>query len=304
MGLGPSAYMEHFDESVLEPHSKHLLRLVREAVADVVNDETGAVLSGGIDSSTIVSLSGGVPTFTGYYEGVAYDERPYARMVALARNHHEIEITPADFVTHFDDMLAAASPPYQGMGTFGQYMVAKHASLYVDRVLSGEGGDELFGGYCRLLIVAGEPRPDGYEDYVLPADYPSTLPEALAWDWERLPDLLAVDEQMTAAFGLEAIAPFTDDRVVSFVLNLPPELRVGKKLLKQAMKGIVPDAILNRTDKRGFPAPFVAWAQEEPVKTFVRDRIGYTPRPDKPWDRGWWLDLCEVSRPGADEVAA
>jgi asparagine synthetase B (glutamine-hydrolysing) len=277
-----------------------LLNLIREAVWDAVTPDTGAVLSGGIDSSTIVCLADGLPTFTGYYEGKAYDERPYARMVA-GKDHHEIKITPDDFVAYFDDMLAAAKPPYQGMGTFGQYMVARYASFHVYRVLSGEGGDELFGGYCRLLIVAGEPRPDGYEDYQLPEGYPSTVPEALAWDWERLPDLLAVDEQMTSAFGLEAVAPFTDPRVVEFVLALPPELRVGKKLLKRAMTGIVPNEILNRTDKRGFPAPLVDWAQEEPVKSFVKDRIGYVPRPDKPWDRGWWLELCEGS---SEAVAA
>src|SRR6266496_2241523 len=195
---------------------KQLLDLLRTAVSDAVGPETGAVLSGGIDSSTIVSLAGGIPTFTGYYEGKAYDERPYARLVASANDHHEIEITPEDFVANFDAMLVAAKPPYQGMGTFGQYMVAKHASYYVDRVLSGEGGDELFGGYCRLLMVAGEDSQDGYEEYELPDGYPDTLEEALVWDWERLPDLLAVDEQMTAAFGLEAVSPFTDERVVEF----------------------------------------------------------------------------------------
>jgi len=129
----------------------------------------------------------------------------------------------------------------------------------------------------------------------LPEGYPDTLEEALVWDWERLPDLLAVDEQMTAAFGLEAVSPFTDERVVEFVMSRPAEERVGKKLLKAAMKGIVPDEILARTDKRGFPAPLVEWAQKDPVGSFVYDVIGYIPDADKPWDRGWWIDLCTQS---------
>ena len=58
---------------------------------------------------------------------------------------------------------------------------------------------------------------------------------------------------------------------------------------------LVHDGIINRTDKRGFPVPFVEWAQREPVKSFIAERIGYTPDPAKPWDRQWWLDLCEAS---------
>ena len=278
-----------------------LRELILKAVADAIDPRgTGMVLSGGIDSSTIVRAAQvqgyDLPTFTGYYEGAEYDERSYANMVK-GSDHTEILITPQDFVENFDGMLAAAKPPYQGPGTFGQYMVAKHIHQSPDLkvILSGEGGDELFGGYCRLLMVAGEPRPDGYAHYRLPEGYPHTLADALEWDWERLPDLLAVDDQMMAAWNLQATAPFMDDRVTSFVLALPPSQRVGKKFLKAAVSDLVPTAILRRTDKRGFPSPLVSWCQEEPVRSFVRDRIGWLPKADKPWDRVWWLDLCQLS---------
>ena len=84
----------------------------------------------------------------------------------------------------------------------------------------------------------------------------------------------------------------TDDRLVDWVLVQPPEQRVGKRLLKDAMRGLLPDAIIDRTDKRGFPVPFVEWAQHEPVRSFMLERIGYLPSPLQPWSRGYWYDLC------------
>jgi asparagine synthetase B (glutamine-hydrolysing) len=270
-----------------------LVGLLRDAVTSRIGPATGIVLSGGLDSSTVACLSPQyLPTFTGYYDEPGFDERHYARLVAH-REHHEIRITPEDFVEHFDACRGFIKPPVQGMGTFGQYMVAKYlASQGIGIALSGEGSDELFGGYARTLLAAGEPLPAGYEHYRPPADYPvDDLEAALAYDYARLPDLLAVDDAMTGAFGIEARAPFTDDAIVEYGLSLPITERIGKRHLRNRVRGIVPDAIIDRTDKMGFPAPLVSWAQREPVRSFIADRIGYVPDPAKPFSRTWWYEL-------------
>lgn len=279
-----------------------LVDLIRAAIDERTSINTGIVLSGGLDSSTVAALADrDIPTFTGYYEQPGFDEREYARLVAHPI-HHEIRIEPSDFVEHFDAMARHIRPPIQGMGTFGQYMVARYLrSAGIDVALSGEGSDELFGGYARTLLAAGEPLPEGYENYRPPADYPTQdLVAALQYDLDRLPDLLAVDDQMTAAFGIEARAPFTDQRIVAYALALDPRERVGKRHLRDRVRGIVPDRIIDRTDKMGFPAPLVLWAQREPVRSFVGDRLGYLPNLDQPWDRAWWYDLFRVR----DEAAA
>ncbi len=268
--------------------------LIRTAVEKHVGPNTGVLLSGGIDSSTVAYFAPELPAFTGFYEGERYDERPWAELMTKGRTWHQIEIRPVDFIDFFDEMVSTIGPPSEGPGTFGQWMVAKYVSQHVGTVLSGEGGDELFGGYARLHLVAGVPVPDGYEDYVLPDGYPATLAEALDFEWKvNLPALLAVDDKVNAAHGLNAIAPMASDpRLVNFVLGRPDKERVGKTLIKEAMRGLLPDAIVNRTDKRGFPVPFVEWAQG-PLRDFIGDRIGYVPDPDLPWDRKWWVDLCQ-----------
>lgn len=270
----------------------HLRDLLSAAVRKHVGPSTGVLLSGGIDSATIAHFAPELPVFTGFYKGEAYDERPWAELMAKGREWHQIEIWPQNFIDHFDAMLEVIEPPFAGPGTFGQYMVAKEVSRHVGTVLSGEGGDELFGGYARLHLVAGISPPDGYEDYVLPEGYPDTLRDALDWEWRvNLPALLRVDEQVTRAFGLTAVAPMTDVRVANYVLGRPDRERVGKLMLKDAMYGLLPQEILVRKDKRGFPVPYVEWAQG-PLRDFIGERIGYIPDPSKPWDRKWWYDMC------------
>lgn len=267
--------------------------LIQDAVRKYVRSNTGVLLSGGIDSSTVAVFAPELPLFTGYYKGAAYDERPWAALIAKGRDWHQIEITPQDFIDNFDDYLEKVPPPQEGPGGFGQYMVAKYVKKHVSTVLSGEGGDELFGGYARLHLVADVPVPEGYEDYVLPEGYPRRLDEALVWEWDiNLPALLALDEKVNAAHGLKAIAPMYESVYVrNYAFRLPPDMRVGKVALKAAMRGLLPEEILNRKDKRGFPVPYVEWAQG-PLRDFIEERIGYIPDAEKPWDRKWWNDLC------------
>lgn len=276
-----------------------LLRgLIAVAVREAVNrgGHTAVLLSGGIDSSTVAVHAHELPVVTGFYEGEAYDERPWARLIGDDRDWLQVEIAPDDFVDNFDAVVAATGPPWEGPGALGQFMVAKHCRAEgFDRLLSGEGGDELFGGYARVMIVAGRKPPQGYEDYVLPEGYPSELGDALELEWDHLGMLIDLDAKICSAHGIYCEAPLTDARIVDYVLRQPSRERVGKDMLRAAMQGIVPKKILSRKDKRGFPVPFVDWAQEDPVRGFVEARIGYLPDPAQPWDRQWWNDMCDAA---------
>lgn len=274
-----------------------LVDLIRSSVERKTEPRTAIVLSGGLDSSTVACLADqSIPTYTGWYDAPGCDERAWARLAAHP-DHHEVQITPEDFVAHFDVMARHLPRPLMGPGSFGQYMVARAIARdgLADVVLSGEGSDELFGGYARLSKVAGAPMPEGYENLRLPPDYPRTLAEALDYEWRRLPDLLAVDDAMCASWGLEARAPFMDVEIIRYATALPSNERLNKRHLRRAVRGIVPDAIIDRTDKMGFPVPFVAWAQVEPMRSFFLARIGYLPDPSLPYDRTWWNDMVEAT---------
>lgn len=281
-----------------------LVDLIGSAIDRILDEAAGKsigiVLSGGLDSSTVAviadTIQTGLPVFTGYYDEPGYDERVYAHQVLDVIHSDmavEVKITPEDFVEHFDEMRAHLRSPIMGAGSFGQFMVAKFmASCGIEIAISGEGSDELFGGYARQMIVAGEAPPTGYENYVLPAGYPTDLQAALDYDYALLPDLLAVDDQMLGAWGIEGRAPFTDPAIVEYGLNLPISERIGKRHLRSAVRGLVPDSIIDRKDKIGFAIPIVKWTHEHSgVRALVLDRLGYLPDPAKPYERGWWRDL-------------
>ena len=110
--------------------------------------EIGSLLSGGVDSSLIVALSGVKKTFSIGYEGYEnYDERKWARIVAKKFNtiHTEVEMKKEDFFDNFDYVLDRMGEPIADSSFFAANFLAKHIPLKV--VFSGEGSDELFLGY-------------------------------------------------------------------------------------------------------------------------------------------------------------
>jgi asparagine synthase (glutamine-hydrolysing) len=126
----------------------------RRMIADV---PVGAFLSGGVDSSAIVALmtrhaSGPVKTFSlGFDVGGGYDELPAARRVAaaLGTEHHELRARDVDLVQVLRTLVYHFDEPFGDAAAFPIYLLSRFAREHVKVVLTGDGGDELFGGYRR-----------------------------------------------------------------------------------------------------------------------------------------------------------
>jgi len=125
----------------------------RHLVSDV---PVGSYLSSGIDSSSVAAtareqLSGPFHTFTGAFHGAGsyYDERPGAEAVAkqLGSDHHETMIGPDDYLRDIGNVMWHLEEPTVGAGALPHYRTAELAAKNVKVVLTGHGGDELFGGY-------------------------------------------------------------------------------------------------------------------------------------------------------------
>jgi asparagine synthase (glutamine-hydrolysing) len=132
--------------------------LLREAVhRQMISDVSlGAFLSGGIDSTTIVSLmaelsSKPVKTFTIGFEVPEYDEAPYAQVVArhLGTDHTEEYLTERDALDLIPRVPGMYGEPFADYSALPTHLVASIARKYVKVSLSGDGGDESFGGYAR-----------------------------------------------------------------------------------------------------------------------------------------------------------
>jgi len=134
--------------------------------------EVGSLLSGGIDSSLISALytkiSGKkINTFSvGYDEYKNYDELEYAKLTAkhIGSNHHPLEISRAQFINSFDDVLDALEEPHGDSAAIPLYLLTKTIKdAGIKTVLSGEGSDELFLGY------------DNYAKFLKYYDFEKTL---------------------------------------------------------------------------------------------------------------------------------
>ena len=145
------------DTEVVDQVERVLAKAVGEQmVADV---PVGAFLSGGIDSSVIVALmqaqsSRPVRTFTiGFHDG-AYDEATHARAVAdhLGTEHTELYLSPEEARAVIPSLPSMFDEPFADSSQIPTFLVAQLARQEVTVALSGDGGDELFGGYYRYFV--------------------------------------------------------------------------------------------------------------------------------------------------------
>ena len=259
----------------------------------------GLFLSGGTDSSAVLAMMARlndrpVLAFTAGFDvpGVA-DERDAAAATAAAvgAHHERITVTEAEVWRHLPEIVGCMDDPAADYAIVPTWFLARRARQDVKVVLSGEGGDEMLGGYGRYrsamrpwwlggrgMRARGtfdrldvlRVRPTGWRDGIVAAEARaaeggrSRLQTAQATDIaDWLPhDLLLKLDRCLMAHGVEGRTPFLDPGMAAACFRLPDALKVrdrrGKWLLRAWLEKHLP-AARPFAPKRGFTVPVGVW---------------------------------------------
>src|SRR3954470_5257795 len=287
----------------------------RRLIADV---PVGVLLSGGLDSSLLVALLArrgkkDIKTFSIGFEtvgDVSGDEFKYSDLIAerFSTDHHRIQVSAQDVLEALPGTIHAMSEPMMSHDAVGFYLLSREVSRHVRVVQSGQGADEVFGGYhwYPRLSDSNDLTTD-YANAYFDRDH-NEMREALAphfmnGDYSREfidtffegaggsrpvdkalqldTEIMLIDDpvkrvdNMTMAWGLEGRVPFLDHEVVELAARIPADLKVsrgGKYILKEAARAVVPPEVIDRP-KGYFPVPALKYLRG-PFLEFVRQVLG------------------------------
>lgn len=301
-----------FDDWKNLVHQTLMASVKRRLVADV---PVGVLLSGGLDSSLVVGLLAeagqkDLQTFSIGFESAGDeqgDEFLYSDIIArhFATNHHKIQVDANQVLPSMPDCVKAMSEPMVSHDCIGLYLLSRKVAEHVKVVQSGQGADEIFGGYhwyppmmksadpvADYRTIFGDRSHEEYLEMVTQAfqvsDY-STQFIQHHFDMPgadtpidktlRLDTLVMLTEDpvkrvdnMTMAASLEARVPFLDHELVELVAKIPAQHKVGhggKHILKEAARSVIPHEVIDRP-KGYFPVPALKYLQGEYLD-FVTD---------------------------------
>jgi asparagine synthase (glutamine-hydrolysing) len=244
--------VRYLDEPLADPSCIPLYfisRLAREHITVVLSGEGADEILAGY----------------GIYGRMLALDRIYGSSGALGRLAPQLatwiaRVTPSEKLRHYVRMCGQPlETRYRGVSR-GFSAEGKLRLVGGDRMKqSDERLREIFGGYFKTVEKASP------LDQMLYVDAKVWLPD----------DLLIKADKMTMANGLELRVPFLDHKLVEFAATLPNASKVhgkgGKTLLRSAMRGVLPDAIIDRS-KKGFPIPIASWLRTS-LRQFTRDSL-------------------------------
>ena len=304
----------------------------RRMVSDV---PVGVLLSGGVDSSLIVGLLAeegqrNLATYSiGFEEakGEKGDEFVYSDLIArhYGTNHHKIFIPSEEMRENLPGAIGAMSEPMVSYDNIGFYLLSREVSKTIKVVQSGQGADEVFGGYDWYPPLAGSSDP--VADYAaaffdrshqqlsmqLSPDYMADRDESLGFVQAHFAqagaddpvdkalrldtNVMLVDDpvkrvdNMTMSWGLEARVPFLDHELVELAGRIPARHKLaqgGKGVLKEAARLVVPSEVIDRP-KGYFPVPALKYI-EGPYLDMVRDALTAPAARERGIFREDWLE--------------
>jgi asparagine synthase (glutamine-hydrolysing) len=207
-------------------------RLQAAVEARLISDvPLGCFLSGGIDSSLVVAYARKIygpklKTFTVSFPGTMRDEGDYGKKVAeiLGTDHHTIQIEAQDMEKHYIETLQRCPEPLGDDSFLPTYFISCATRRYVTVALSGDGGDELFGGYpkYRQIRVAAALHPFAQ---FMPAGLLSLLPDR----WAKAGELAQAPAEWSRALWLSSLWKESELKVV---LEKPLTARKGQTFFK------------------------------------------------------------------------